>query len=302
VTKLEASDASRLAQAQLEVTDRLKHGENGASVRAAQGAVEEGTERLSKALQDMSGKNALVPPSTGQALAQAKRMMEQAREAISTPSPNPREAADKAGAAVDALNASAYQMVRARGDVSGAGSGSGMAEAMERMQQLAGQQGQVGQQAGGLLPMMGANGGASQSQMLQLAAQQRAIAEQLERLKATGDAPGAGAMSDEAADLAKRLEAGQLDRQTVERQERLFRRMLDAGRTLQGQEEDDQKERQSTTATGDSVHLPPALEARLREADGALHLPGWETLQRFSPEERRLVVEYFRRLTEAPRR
>jgi hypothetical protein len=140
-----------------------------------------------------------------------------------------------------------------------------------------------------------------QGQMQQLAAQQRAIAQQLERLKATGDAPGAGAMAEEAADLAKRLEAGQLDRQTVERQEHLFRRMLDAGRTLQGQQQDDQKERQSTTATDDSVHLPPALQARLRDADGALRLPGWETLQRYSPEERRLVVEYFRRLTEAPK-
>lgn len=295
------SDASRLAAGQLEVAERLRRGENGASVRAAQGAIEEGAERLSESLKSLSGKNALVPPSSGQALAQAQRMMQQSREAISSPSPSPRDAADKAGAAVDALNASAYQLVRARGDVSGSGSGSGMAEAMERMQQLAGQQGQVGQQAGGLLPMMGAQGGGTQSQLQQLAAQQRAIAQQLERLKATGDAPGAGAMADEAGDLAKRLEAGQLDRQTVERQEHLFRRMLDAGRTLQGQEQDDQKERQSTTATGDSVHLPPALEARLRDVGGGLKLPSWETLQHFSPEERRLVVEYFRRLTESPR-
>ena len=70
-------------------------------------------------------------------------------------------------------------------------------------------------------------------------------------------------MADEAKDLAKRLEGGRLDRQIVERQERLFRRMLDAGRTLQGKEEDERKERQSTTATADSVHLPPALRAKL---------------------------------------
>jgi len=296
------SDASRLAQSQLEVAERLRRGENGAPIRAAQGAIEEGTERLSESLKALSGKNALVPPATGQGLAQAQRMMQQSREAVASPSPSPREAADKAAAAVDALNASAYQLVRARGDVSGAGSGSGMAEAMEKMQQLANQQGQVGQQAGGILPMMGAQGGATQSQMQQLAAQQRAIAQQLERLKASGNSPGAGAMADEAGDLAKRLEAGQLDRQTVERQEHLFRRMLDAGRTLQGQEQDEQKERQSTTAAGDSVHLPPALEARLRDVGGGLKLPSWETLQQFSPEERRLVVEYFRRLTEAPRK
>ena len=54
----------------------------------------------------------------------------------------------------------------------------------------------------------------------------------------------------------------------MERQQRLFRRMLDAGRTLQGREEDEKKERQSTTATGDSIHLPPALRARLEDETG----------------------------------
>jgi hypothetical protein len=75
--------------------------------------------------------------------------------------------------------------------------------------------------------------------------------------------------------------------------------MLDAGRTLQGREEDEQKERQSTTATDDSVHLPPALRARLAGDDDRLRVPTWDELQQLSPEERRLVVDYFRRLTEA---
>jgi hypothetical protein len=73
--------------------------------------------------------------------------------------------------------------------------------------------------------------------------------------------------------------------------------MLDAGRTLQGREEDQKKERQSASATDDSVHLPPALRARLFD-DQRLRVPTWEELQRLSPEERRLVVDYFRRLSE----
>ena len=112
--------------------------------------------------------------------------------------------------------------------------------------------------------------------------------------------PGAGEMADEAKDLARRMEARQLDRETVQRQERLFRRMLDAGRTLQGQEEDERKERQSTTARDDSVHLPPALRALLSDGDQP-RMPSWDELQGLSPEERRLVVDYFRRLSEQPR-
>jgi hypothetical protein len=95
------------------------------------------------------------------------------------------------------------------------------------------------------------------------------------------------------------MEAGRLDRQTVERQERLFRRMLDAGRTLQGEEQDEKQERQSTTARDDSIHLPPALRARLDGGENGLRFPTWEDLQQLSPEERRRVVEYFRRLSES---
>jgi hypothetical protein len=168
------------------------------------------------------------------------------------------------------------------------------------MAQLAQQQGGLGRQGAGLLPM--AASGAVRAQLQRMAARQRALAQELERLRGQGDMAGAGEMAEEAKELARRLEAGRLDRSVVERQERLFRRMLDAGRTLRGREEDQKKERQSTTATGDSVHLPPALRARLQGDDERLRVPTWDELQQFSPEERRLVVDYFRRLSDSSTR
>jgi hypothetical protein len=72
--------------------------------------------------------------------------------------------------------------------------------------------------------------------------------------------------------------------------------MLDAGRTLQGQEEDEKKERQSEAAKPGEIRLPAPLGARLLGRDGEIRLPTWEQLQRLSPEERRLVTDYFRRL------
>jgi hypothetical protein len=186
--------------------------------------------------------------------------------------------------------------MRARDDVSGSQSGSGLAEALERLAKLAQQQGGLGRQGAGLLPMAGA--GAVQQQIQQLAERQRAMAQELEKLRGQGNISGAGEMADEAEELSRRMEAGRLDRQVVDRQERLFRRMLDAGRTLQGHEEDEKKERQSTTATDDSVHVPPALQARLQDENDRLRVPTWEELQHLSPEERRLVVDYFRRLSQ----
>jgi len=168
---------------------------------------------------------------------------------------------------------------------------------MERMSQLAQQQGQMSQQAGSLLPMVGQSG--VQEELRRLGADQRQLAEELERMQAQGDVPQAGPLAEEARDLARRLEAGRLDRETVRRQERLFRRLLDQGRTLQGQEDDDQKERQSETPEAQDAHLPAALRAQLSGDGDQVRLPSWEELQRFTPEERRLVVEYFRRLTDA---
>ena len=290
------AETSRLAERQLAVQEQLRNGgETGSAVRGEQGAIEEGVQRLLEQVRQAAGKNALVPPEIGAALGGAQQQMQRTREAIANATPNAREGAEQAGGAVDALNAAAYQLVRARGDVQGAGSGSGLAEALERMAQLAQQQGGLGQQGAGLLPMAGS--GAIREQLRQLGARQRALAEELQKLKGGGDLPGAGELADEAKDLAKRLEGGRLDRQVVERQERLFRRMLDAGRTLQGKEEDERKERQSTPATDDSVHLPPALRAKLLGDDDRLHVPTWEELQQLSPDERRLVVDYFRRLT-----
>ena len=105
-----------------------------------------------------AGKNALVPPQIGAALAAAQVRMQKTREAISSASPNAAKAADQAGGAVDALNAAAHQLLRARGDVSGSSPGSGLAEALERLAQLAKQQGGLGQQGAGMLPMAGIGG------------------------------------------------------------------------------------------------------------------------------------------------
>ena len=293
------AETSRLSGQELALSESLDGGADPVAARTQQAALEEGLARISDRVRDIAGKNALVSQQIGVALEVARSHMTASRDAISSANVNLPAAADRAGSAVDALNAAAYMMLRSRNDVAGSASGSGMAEAMEKMSQLAGQQGQLGQQTASLLPTPGQGQGAGQQMMQQLAAQQRAIAQALERMQAQGNMPGAGQLSQEAQDLARRLEAGRVDRQTVERQQQLFRRMLDAGRTLQGEERDEQKERQSTTAKEGKIHLPPALRERLAQ-DDTPRLPGWDELQRLSPEDRRLVVDYFRRLAESP--
>jgi hypothetical protein len=286
-------ETTRLSERQLAVTGQFRRGgDDGA--RALQGAIEEGVQKLLEQVGSASGKNALVSPQILAALAEARQQMQRAREAAASASGNQREIVERAGDAVDALNVAAFGLLRSRDEVSGASSGSGFAEAMERMTRMANQQGQISQDANGMLPMMGNSG--MQQQLQQLAARQRALAQELERLRAQGQLD-VKPLSEEAQDLARAMERGRLDREMVARQERLFRRMLDAGRTLQGQEEDEQKERQSEAARPGELRLPPALRAELLGRNGEIRLPTWDQLQRLSPEERRLVTEYFRRLS-----
>ncbi|MES2125409.1 MAG: hypothetical protein V4503_12050 [Gemmatimonadota bacterium] len=284
------AETARLAQRQETLAEAFRRGVVVSQSRIDQGTVEEGAGKLMQQVTALAAKNALIPPRAGVALAAARVSMRAAVEAVSTASPNLHEAADQAGDAVDALAVTAYSLLRAKDQVSGSKSGSGLQEAMEQMQQMAGQQGKLSEQASGM--MQQGQGGAQQ--MMQMAMQQRAIAQQLERMRSGGQVPGAGELAREAKDLSRALESGRLNRETADRQERLFKKMLDAGRSLQGEEQDETKERQSTSAKDASGRVPDALDPRLR--DPGLRLPGWDQLQRLSPEERRRVIDYFRRL------
>ncbi len=290
------TETAELARNQQDVAQRLQRGETGGELRGDQAAVREGVDRLMEQLQNAAGKNALVSPDLGAALGFSRERMTDALSQLQQGTPNARQAADGARQALEGLNALAFSLLRSRSDVAGSQSGSGFAEAMERMAEMARQQEGVNGQTGSLLPLMPSGSEALMQELQTLAQQQRALAEELERLSAEGLPGPAEELSEEALDVARELEAGRLDRRTIERQERLFRRMLDAGRTLRSDEEDDRQERMSETAQPDNVRLPPALQPGATGEALRFPYPGWEELRLLSPEERRIILDYFRRL------
>jgi len=289
------AETAALADRQRGVADALQSGGNPAAVRAQQAALEAGAEAVQRQVRDAGARHALVSPGIESALGYAQRQMRAASQQLEQAQPNAEGAAQLAGEALDALNVAAYALAQSRADVSGARSGSGFQEAVERLAQLAGQQQGLNQDAMGLMPMAGAGGDQMLLQMRALAARQRALAEQLERLQASGGSSAAGPLADEARDLARQLDAGRLDRRTIERQERLYRRLLDAGRTLSGQDPDENRERTSRSAMGDSVHVPVLLTPNAT-AGPRVRYPSWRDLEKMTPEQRRLVLEYFRLL------
>ncbi len=288
-------ETAGLAERERGVAEALRRGDASARTRAAQASVEEGSEAVARQIRDAAGRHALVSPALAAALGYAQRQMAEARAQLDEANGNAAEAAARAEEAVDALNATGLALAATRDRVAGAQSGSGFAEAVEQLARLARDQDALLGAARGLLPLVDPSGAAMLEELRTLAARQRAVAEQLERLRAEGTSAAAGALAREARELARQLEAGQLDPQVIARQERLYRRLLDAGRTLRGDEPDERQERVSRAARGDSVHVPDLLVAPA-DAGPRLRYPSWAELERLNPDDRRLVLEYFRRL------
>src|SRR5881628_1304633 len=128
------AETAALARRQEDVADALREGEAGASTRARQAAVEEGTHAIEREISAAAGRHALVSPQLEAALGYAQNQMKQAREQLEQGDPNPATAAPFAEQALDALNATAHALVRTAERVAGAQSGSGFQEAIEQLE------------------------------------------------------------------------------------------------------------------------------------------------------------------------
>jgi hypothetical protein len=102
----------------------------------------------------------------------------------------------------------------------------------------------------------------------------------------------------EAEALAQQLSQGRLTSEITQRQERLFHRLLDAGRSLEQDDEVSQEreaERPGAFERGQVEPLSPTQLGILRYG-----LPDASQLQRLPPTVRVLVLEYFERLNNTP--
>jgi hypothetical protein len=168
---------------------------------------------------------------------------------------------------------------------------------MQQMREMATQQGQLAGEAASLLPSIQqmAQGAAQQEALKQLAQKQRQVAQKLEDASDADPTGRADALAREARQLAQQLDRGALDPSVIDRQQRLFRRMLDAGRTLEQDERDESGKREARSGQGINSNAP-ATGTSSGAAAVKFKEPTWDELRGLSAEERRLVIEYFRRL------
>jgi len=201
--------------------------------------------------------------------------------------------------AAQALNQALSSLVRDRERVNNSSSASGFGEMLEQMKQLAQQQGSLNGQMQGLSMLPGgAQGQQAQQQARALSRQQRGVAEGLQDVADIDPTGRLEALAREAQQVAQALDRGASDPAVAARQQQLYRRMLDAGRFLEKEERDDQGPREARA--GDGRGTTRATGATSGK-DGVRFLPPtWHDLRGLSPDERRLVYEYFRRLNSTP--
>ncbi len=295
------NETAQLARQQQQLADRAQQDGFPQGMQGEQGALQQGVQQAAERLEEASRGSALLSQRSQRAMADAQQRVQQATQAAGAAGqPGGSEQAQGAMRdAAQALNQALASLVRDRERVNNANSASGFGEMLEQMKELAQQQGSLNGQMQGLQMMPGGpQGQQAQQQARAIARQQRTVAEGLQDVADIDPTGRLEALAREAQQVAQALDRGGLDPSTAERQQQLYRRMLDAGRFMEQEERDDQGPRESRAGDGRGTTRATGVTSG---KDGVRFAPPtWSELRSLSADERRLVYEYFRRLNGSP--
>jgi hypothetical protein len=262
------------------------------TMRSDQAALQQGLQQLNRNLQEAAERNGALSREVGAAMARANRDMQQTLEAMQ----RGEAATSQAQQTVESLNRLALSLLHSASQMGQAEGGAGSQQVLPQLADLARQQGSLAGQSSSLAPM-NLSGGAMSQQLERMAAEQLEIARRLGSLTSREgqDSPAeVQALAGEAESIARLLGTGNLPPEAVARQERLFHRLLDAGRTLEKDELDEQR-------TGErpgpfDPRRPAALDAMLFRDSARFQVPTSEELRSLPPGYRALILDYFERL------
>lgn len=285
----------QLAREQDELEQQARKGAPADALRSQQGALQQGVEKASQRLQEAGKKSSLLSQRSMRMTSDARSKVEDATRQTQQAQTG-QQMATAMREASEALNQAAASLVRDRERTQDANSATGFAEMLKQLQQMSQQQSALNSAVQDLIPRPGAQlDQQGQAEARQLAKQQREVAQQLDDAADRDDSGRADQMAKEARQIAQALEMAQLDPAVLERQQRLFRKMLDAGKLLEEDQREDTGKREAKAWTGSDVFTPPNASATGRSAT-RFQPPAWNELRGLTPEERRLVLEYFKKI------
>ncbi len=294
-----ADDALSLARRQAELRQRMEDASQDQldDMRGDQASLQRGLQNIASGLQQgTQAAGQQQQESVSQQLEQAMQSMQNTADALEGRRSS-AEASKQAEQAVSALNQLAMSAIAAGSQQEGSMSpGQSGQDVAQQLGQLAQRQGQLVSQTGQLAPMkLGER--ALQQQLNQLANRQASVAK---GIQSVSENPGADqalgdlrALAEQADQLAQQMDGGRLTPDVMRKQEELFHRLLDAGRTLEQDDFSNERESKQPGAFEQGDVLPlTAEQLGLTQYD----LPAGEEMRRLSPAVRQLVLEYFDRL------
>jgi hypothetical protein len=266
-------------------------------MRGQQSAVKQGVDEAAQRMQKAGQKSSLLSSRSQRAMSDAQQKVAQATQQMAEQR-GEGQAANSLGDAAEALNRAAASLARDRERVNSASSASGFAEMLQQLQEMAKKQGSINAQAQGLMPMPGGQMSSElQATARALARQQRSVAQQLDEMGEGAGGDRAAQLAKEARQLADALEGGRIDGTTLARQQQLFRRLLDAGRSLEKDEREDSNKREAKAARGDELFTPANTDATGKNG-AKFQEPNWNELRGLTADERRAILDYFKRINE----
>lgn len=249
------------------------------------------TSRISALSQKTFG----ISPEMGKSIGDAMRQMQDALQSLDQR--NGAGASQQQGGAMGSLNETAQQLqAAAQGMSQGGGQGMGMAGFLQRLQQLGGQQQGINEGSRGLSAQQAA-------EMARLAAEQGAVRKSLEEL--AREAARGGELSKLLGDLQRvardmrevqtDLAGGNMNPETMEKQDRILSRLLDAQRSMR--ERDFEKRRRAEAGTNRARQSPAAIDLSTVEGRNRLQRDLLRALEEgYARDYEELIRKYFEAL------
>jgi len=243
----------------------------------------------------LSGKTFGVSPGVGKGLGQASSAMNRAIREMEER--NTTTAAQEARQATGAINQTALELINSMNNLQASGSASGFEEYLKQLQQMAGAQQGINDDT----QLISLGQGDRQSGIRKLAVRQQQLRQSLEQLrdeigkgsKQGGDLNGIARDMDE---VIKDLQQNRVLRETLERQQRILTRLLDAQKSLRTQ--DFKKERISKTGEDLVRKSPQQLPGDLGEQRSLLQENLEKALKEgYTLENEELIRQYFELLS-----
>lgn len=191
---------------------------------------------------ELSKETFFVDPAMNKSLANAYHNMQQSMDALSER--QNAQASVKQQQAMQSLNIGINSMQQSMQQLSNSQSGTGFEQFMEKMQQMAGAQGSLNEESLNFMQGQGNGGQMSlqqQSETRRLAAQQKAIQQALKEMAdQTGNRSDIlgrlNEMGEEMEEIVQDMLANNINRKTIDRQQQILSRMLDAQKSVRERE------------------------------------------------------------------